>query len=197
MTMLYLEPEIAAVSAVADALASARVGPRRRVAMRRVGVSVWSDIYLPAHEDYDDGAQPLLDRVRAGTLAGLLEDDTQLPGAWVVAVEPAALPPGGRGGGRPGDEPVAIAVEVTVKALDDGAVGASGGEMLALRHRLADLWRLLRLDAAPIHLEGGEWTVHPWRQAWSGDYRETYLSATLDLTHDGEQLTPTPEPPPE
>lgn len=190
--MHYLEPEIAAVSAVADALRAARIGERRRVPMRRVGVSVWSDIYLPAHEDYGDATETLLQRVRAGALAGLLDDDTQLPGAWVVATEPASLPPGGRGGGRPGDEPIAAAVEVVVKALDTDTEGEA---LLRLRHRLADLWRLLRLDASPLHIEGGEWTIQPWSQAWSGDYRETYLSATLDLTHDGEQLDPDAAPP--
>lgn len=192
-----IEPEIVAVVALADALESVRVGPRRRASAPRVGLAPVSDVYLPTDEGYAaQGGSPLLRAVHAGTLAGLYDGDAPGPSAWVVPVDAARLEGEGQGdGGRPGDDPFALEVMVLVRALDAGATRAADrsfplveGSLLLLRHRLRDLWRRLRVDGTAIAVPGGQWTLSEWAQAWSGDYRESYFTARCLLSHEGEQI---------
>lgn len=199
--LMPIEPEIVAVVALADALESARVGPRRRARAPLVGLSPVSDIYLPTDDGYadiaDDEASALLRFVRAGTLAGLYEGEGgDGPGGWVVPVDAARESEDD--GGRVGDDPFALEVMVIVRASEAGANAKADAEFplvegstLLLRHRLRDLWRRLRIDGSTIAIEGGQWTLGDWAQAWSGDYREVYFTARCLFSHDGSQL---PEP---
>jgi hypothetical protein len=199
-----IEPEIVAVVALADALDAARVGPRRRAHAPRVGLSPVSDIYLPIDESpggyadlADDDDARLFRAVRAGTLVGLYEEaGGSGPCAWVVPADAARTSE--EDGGRVGDDPFALEVIVIVRASESGANAQADAEFplapgstLLLRHRLRDLWRRLRVDGSPIAVDGGEWRLGDWAQAWSGDYREVYFTARCLFTHDGSQL---PEP---
>lgn len=196
--LVPIEPEIVAVVALADALASARVGARRRAPALRVGLAPVSDIYLPTDEGYAaQEAAPLFRAVRAGTLIGLYEGEGGGDAcAWVVPVDAARAEEDD--GGRVGDDPFALEVMAIVRVSERGAAAQADrefplaeGSALLLRHRLRDLWRRLRIDGAPIGVPGGQWRLGDWAQAWSGDYRETYLTARCLFVSDGAQL---PEP---